>query len=331
MAKRTTQRDDSDAASDTADGALANTLTFDESYAFLGISKRQFQRYISTRKIVAARGPRTTEEGRREPSRFWTSDLEELREEEGDDKGEISTVVPVAQLITVMTGLVKQAEDHSTKMLSLIVTPSKELHEKSLETIATLSHELTKMQKKYHELIEVSEKALTKAHERELMSMKALRSEDRLDQLVLELRKYGPHLASGVVGFLKKDRASGLGPLLLELAESMSDEHKAELMGLVMKLPDSGKKAGMRILDQLQKASIEKVKSNGQANGQTNGTRPSKSKPADPSEDSPDTASPELDAMLSVTSLTDEDLAALPEAARVVILKAREAARALKS
>jgi len=89
----------------------------------------------------------------------------------------------------------------------------------------------------------------------------------------------------------------------------------------------------MRILDQLQKAMSEKVK-NGKANGETNGN--GMIKHADPSpspeaEPEAEPESPELDAMLATSAITDEEIQAMPASVQETMKKARDAARAIKS
>ena len=99
-------------------------------------------------------------------------------------------------LLVQAYGLINAKEKQNESLIKLI-----------LEGRTADMQRLADLEKDRREHIDLFEKAISKAHERELDSMRAMRSEARIDELLHELKKYGPHIVSGAVGYLKGDKA----------------------------------------------------------------------------------------------------------------------------
>jgi hypothetical protein len=276
------------------------TVDYREASVFLGVSVPQLFRYVDSHKLT----PCFKKPGK--PSRFWLTDLEELkerREEEKDGPEEkLSTLVPVAQLVKVMTDLIKQAESHAEKMVALITGPSKELHEQQSTHLATLGEELDRAHKKYHEILETSEKALTKAHDRQLETLREMASERRKDAMMGEIMKFAPTIASGVMGHLSGDKAGALGPLLMQVATHLSDEGKTRLVQAMAGESPEAQMALMRVLSVLEKAKKER------GGEKQNGSPPVEAAPSSEPKKPPSEDEEWAEVAKAIDGLTDEDL-----------------------
>jgi hypothetical protein len=235
------------------------TLNYEEAIAFMGVSRRQFRRYVQSHKLTAA--PKV----QGEPSRFYVNDLEELKD--GEPSEDEVSLIPQAQMIQVMTSLIAQAERHAEAMVKLITEPSEKLHAQQSEHLATLGDQLKDCRKEINELYTSNSKMLGKMHEREIERLREMGSERRKDAMLGMLKTAAPTLLSGISGHFSKNALATLGPLFEQFLKNVDRETLAKM---AEQIPSNEAKLAMMRIVQVVEKEMQKKK-DGSKEGPANG------------------------------------------------------------